>query len=62
MERGQDIRTIEELPGHSDGKTTMIYTHVLNHGLHGITSPADSLQHNEHYDERTRLEAVCKEM
>jgi len=43
LEDGYDIRTIQELLGHKDVATTMIYIHVLNRGGKGVRSPVEAL-------------------
>jgi site-specific recombinase XerD len=43
LEAGYDIRTVQELPGHKNVQTTMIYTHVLNRGPKAVRSPLDRM-------------------
>jgi site-specific recombinase XerD len=44
LRAGDDIRTVQELLGHKDVSTTMIYTHVIQKGVLGVKSPLDTLQ------------------
>jgi integrase len=54
LEDGYDIRTVQELLGHQDVQTTMVYTHVLNRGGRGVRSPLDGLRKAVSNDGRIR--------
>ncbi len=56
LQSGYDIRTVQELLGHKDISTTMIYAHVLNKGGKGVKSPLDSIWHS---DSRPSLRYLC---
>jgi len=51
LEGGYDIRPVQEVLGHKDVQTTMVYTHVLNRGGRGVHSPLDRLR-NAAFSER----------
>ena len=57
LEDGYDIRTVQELLGHRNVQTTMIYTHVLNRGGRGVVSPVDRLRSHTPPSQRSNMQA-----